>query len=415
MVTHPEPAGVILLGGTHGALSAARSFGRNDIPVLVVADDHSLLRFSRYVERSLKWPGPSSPLAGKWLVDLSMQYNLMNWLLIPCADAEVKCVAENLVDLRCVYRVVCSDWASLRKVCDKQLLPKTAAAAGVAFPKSYRICSADAAATVDVDFPVVIKPSVRLQRNALTISKAWRANSREELIKLYNEAVLLVGSEAVVVQDLIPGGGEAQFSYTALWYMDGPVAEMTARRTRQYPIEFGHTSSFVEVIDNDAVKTAARKLLCSIGYVGLVEIEFKFDRRDSEYKVLDVNPRPWSWFALCEAAGLDYPMLMRKIALGEAIDGVTVRGGQAWIHLSKDIFAAVQLFARGELTGINYIRSLCQQLSFAAFAWDDPLPGILELPLFVMHKISRKPQSIFFSQSTASRKRGIQPATKSVP
>ena len=242
-----------------------------------------------------------------------------------------------------------------------------------------------------------------------------RANSREELIKLYKEAVLLVGSEAVVVQDLIPGGGEAQFSYTALWYMDGPVEEMTARRTRQYPIEFGHTSSFVEVIDNDAVRTAARKLLYSIGYVGLVEIEFKFDRRDSEYKVLDVNPRPWSWFALCEAAGLDYPMLMRKIALGEAIDGVTVRGGQAWIHLSKDIFAAVQLFARGELTGINYIRSLCQQLSFAAFAWDDPLPGILELPLFVMRKISRKPQSIFFSQSTASRKRGIQPATKSVP
>ena len=43
----------------------------------------------------------------------------------------------------------------------------------------------------------------------------------------------------------------------------------------------------MEVIDNDAVKTAARKLLYSIGYVELVEIEFKFDRRDFEYKVLD--------------------------------------------------------------------------------------------------------------------------------
>jgi predicted ATP-grasp superfamily ATP-dependent carboligase len=42
---------------------------------------------------------------------------------------------------------------------------------------------------------------------------------------------------------------------------------------------------------------------------------------------------------------------------------------------------------RGDLTVGIYARSLCQNLTFAAFAWDDPLPGILELPLVLYRAI----------------------------
>jgi predicted ATP-grasp superfamily ATP-dependent carboligase len=378
--------GVVLLGGTHGALSAARSFGRKRIRVVLVTDDHPLPKLSRHVQQSFVWPGALSPEASEWLAAFGAEHGFQNWLLIPCADAEVRCVAQNLVRLRTVFKVVSTGWSDLQKVCDKQLLATTAAAAGVSFPKNYRIRSADDCARIDVQFPVVLKPAMRLERNAFTSSKAWRADSRDELVRLYHEAALLVGDDEVVVQELIPGGGETQFSYAALWHANAPVAEMSARRMRQYPIEFGHTSTFVEVVDNDAVKVAARKLLSSIGFEGLVEVEFKFDVRDRSYKVLDVNPRTWSWLSLCSDSGLDLALLMRNVTLGKPVDPAAAQAGHAWVHLSKDIIVGALLFFRRELSIGAYLKSLRQKLTFAAFAWDDPLPGILELPLFA-HRI----------------------------
>ena len=381
--------GVVLLGGTHGALSVARSFGRNNVPVVLLTDDHPLPKLSRHVRRSFDWPGALSPHAEQWLLDFAIRHDLQDWLLIPCADAEVKCVAQHLVRLRSVFRIVSCDWRELQKVCDKRLLADTAAAAGIDYPRSYRIRSAHDAETVEVQFPVVLKPAMRLRRNAFTSRKALRADSREQLTRHYRHAAALVGQDDVVVQELVPGGGEQQFSYAALWHGGAPVAEMSARRVRQFPIEFGHTSTFVEVVDNEAVKLAARKLLSLIGFEGLVEIEFKRDSRDGSYKVLDVNPRPWSWFALCEAAGQDLPILMRNIVLGDAIPAVRPAIGQVWIHLPKDIIVAALLILQGKLGLLSYIKVVSRKVTFAAFDWADPLPGLLEMPLTAYRVVCR--------------------------
>jgi D-aspartate ligase len=391
--------GVVLLGGAHGALAAARSFGRKNIPVVVVTDDYLLPRFSRYVGQTFDWPGALSPQASEWLVKFAVEHDLQNWLLLACTDTEVKFVAEHLGPLRTVFRILGSGWADLQKVCDKQLLAETATAAGVAVPRNYRVRSADDAARLDVQFPVVLKPAMRMERNAFTSSKAWRANSRKELQDLYAQAALLVGGEEVVVQELIPGGGETQFSYAALWQANAPIAEMSARRTRQYPIEFSHTSTFVEVVDNDEVKKAGRKLLSSIGFEGLVEVEFKFDARDGSYKVLDVNPRVWSWFALCEAVGQDLSILMRDAVLGQPVQAAEANAGFAWLHLSKDMVVGLQLLVRGDITIGAYVRSLSRKLVFAAFAWDDPLPGILEVPLVAFRGFRGR----FMSEKKAAR------------
>ena len=58
---HAAHTGVVLLGGAHGALALARSFGRNGIPVVLVTDDHPLPKFSRYVQRRFDWPGANAP------------------------------------------------------------------------------------------------------------------------------------------------------------------------------------------------------------------------------------------------------------------------------------------------------------------------------------------------------------------
>ena len=382
--------GVVILGGAHGALAVARCFGRQHIPVVLVTDDHPLPKFSRYVRESYCWPGATSSDRCDWLADLARAHDLHGWLLVPCGDNEVALVSENVESLRADYRVISSVWASLRRLCDKQLLAEAAAKAGIDCPANYSIRTLDEAEHLAVVFPVILKPAMRTERNIFTSAKAWRADTREEFIARYREASLLVGSQDVVVQEFIPGGGEAQFSYAGLWRDNAPVAEMTARRSRQYPIEFGFTSTLVETVSNPELTVLARKLLSSTGFEGFVEVEFKFDARDGKYKVLDVNPRPWSWFGLCEAAGLDFPGILRRTAAGKSVPPAYADPGFAWIHVARDLLASTQLVLGGRLSMAAYLKSISQKLSFAAFALDDPMPGVLELPSTFFRIVARR-------------------------
>ena len=395
----PEPntphTGAILLGGAHGALALARNFGRNGIPVVLVTDDHPLPKFSRYVRQRFDWPGASAAETPHWLVQLAEREGLRDWLLVPCGDGEAKMIASNRDLLRSTFRVESCDWEQLRTLCDKQMLAQSAAAAGVAAPRAYRLRSEADAASLDIAFPVVLKPAMRTARNAFTQAKAWQADSREELIALYLEAAKLVGYDNVVVQELIPGGGETQLSYAALWHRGKPVAEITARRTRQYPIDFSYTSTFVEVVANDKVRAAATALLTTIAFEGLVEVEFKYDARDQQYKVLDVNPRAWSWLALCEPAGLDLAVMMSCVAAGVAVTAAKAAPGHAWMHAARDVVATAQLMARERIGFADFFGSLRQKLVFASFAWDDPLPGVIELPLTVWRVGARALAALF--------------------
>lgn len=395
MVVQVVSSGVVLLGGAHGALSAARSFGRKGIPVFLVTDDHPLPKLSRYITRRFDWPGTRSPEIVDWLLRFADEQGARKWLLLPCGDPEVRLVAENVSRLRAVFDVASLDWATLQKVCDKQQLAETATAAGVAVPKNYRVRSAEDAASTEIRFPVVLKPAMRLERNPFTAAKAWRADSRDEFVRLYRDAASYVGAANVVVQELIPGGGEAQLSYVGAWLEGRPLAEMTARRSRQYPVDFSFSSTFVEAVDNERVKAAAKQLLAATGFEGLVEVEFKYDARDDAYKVLDVNPRTWSWLELAPFCGFDFAVLLKE-AMNGTVAGrsqnqpVPKPGSRAWLHLSRDLVVAMQLIRRGELTPAGYLRSLGQRLTFAAFAWDDPLPGLLELPLTGTRVMTRK-------------------------
>jgi D-aspartate ligase len=386
-----EPlAGVVLLGGAHGALAMARGFGRLGIPVALVSNDHPLPRWSRFVRHQFNWPGPDAPDAAGNLLALASTHGFRNWLLLPCGDAEVKLVASAQQRLGGTFRLFGSGWEDLNALCDKQLLARRAAEAGIAVPKNFRVRSDSEAASVDMTFPVVLKPAQRLSWNAFTRAKAWRANTRHEFVTRYREAAELVGPDNVLVQELIEGGGDTQFSYAALWRQGMPVMDMTARRTRQYPIEFSYTSTFVEVWPNEAVRQASIKLLGASNFEGLVEIEYKFDAREQVHKILDVNPRPWSWIALCDAAGLNFAEAMRDIASGKPVQPAVAQTDVAWVHTTRDVAAALQLIARDQLDIDVYLGSLKRRLVFSTFAFDDPLPAIVDIPITLYRVITRR-------------------------
>jgi predicted ATP-grasp superfamily ATP-dependent carboligase len=373
--------GALVIGGAHGSLSVIRSLGRHGIPACFLTDDHVIAKFSRYTRSTFHWLSPDRPQAVEDLLHLAARHHLEGWVLVPGGDAEARLISQNHQALSSVFRVITPPWEVLRFANDKRLTYERAAELGIDHPWSYYPQDRDDLTRLECPFPLILKPTVRQQMNAFTQAKAWRVDDREALLARYEEAVSLVGKDSVVIQELIPGTGLAQFSYAAVWNEQGPVASLVAQRTRQYPITFGYTSTYVRSIEEAEIEELATRFLRSIGYTGMVEVEFKFDSREGKYKILDVNARTWTWNGLGRLAGVDFPLTMFRLAMAETVPEVRGRAGVAWMHLSRDAVAAIQEMWAGTLSPLQYLRSWGVPIEFAAFAADDPLPGVIDLPL----------------------------------
>jgi len=376
--------GAIVTGADYRGLGVVRSLGRRGIPVWVLREDgHFIGAASRYTSRTVRWPEGDTHSRIEFLEDMAIREGLKDWALFPTTDELVMLIAHHHKALSAQYRITIPAWGTLQWLCNKQLLHRMADHVGAHQPWSFFPRDRAQLASLDCRFPVILKPILRMAFNRFTRDKAWRAADRESLLALYDEAAALIGPEMVMIQELVPGWGEAQFSYAALWKDGRPIASVVARRTRQFPMDFGRFSTYVETLDEEEVAEivdAATRLLAASAFTGIAEVEFKRDVRDGEYKLLDVNPRVWGWHTLGQRAGVDFPYLLWRLLNGEPIREVRARAGERWMRFSADMPMAVYEILKGRLSVWDYLRSLRVPVESAIFAWDDPLPGLLEFP-----------------------------------
>ena len=303
------------------------------------------------------------------------------------SDEPTMLFARHHAALSSRFRMTVAPWDQLRWAYDKRLTYQLAAREQVDYPLTINPASeADLAAT-RCTFPAILKPATHASVNRFTADKAWPVANREELLARYREARELIPADSILVQERIPGGGQFQFSYAALCREGRPIASLTARRTRQYPVDFGYSSSFVETLDVPGIVEPSRRLVAAMRYTGLVEIEFKFDAPNGGYKLLDINPRLWTWSTLGARAGIDFPYLLWNMMVGRPVQEKIARTGARWVRMSTDVPAAIHEMLRGRLNPRAYLQSLRAPVEFALMAADDPLPGLLDLPMYAFKHV----------------------------
>src|SRR5436189_295152 len=146
------------------------------------------------------------------------------------------------------------------------------------------------------------------------------------------------------------------------------VASLAARRTRQWPMDFGRASTYVETIDAPDVERIARRILNALRFDGIVEVEFKRDPRDGALKLLDINPRVWGWHSLGRAAGVDFPYLLWRLLRGEQVDERRGRAGVRWVRALTDLPVSIGEIRAGRMTMREYLASLRGPMEFAILA-----------------------------------------------
>lgn len=377
-----KPIGGVVIGGDYQGLGIVRSLGRRNIPVCVIDDESSIARFSRYTTHSVSVPSlRDERQTVETLLDIGRRLDLRGWLVFPTRDETVAALGRYRSHLADFFRVSTPAWNTIQWVWDKRNTYRLADELDIPTPKTWYLHEVSELDSVSGDGPFAIKPAIKEHFVYATKAKAWRANTRSELRELFQRAAAQVGPGEVMIQELIPGDGRQQFAYCALFKEGRAVGSMVVRRNRQHPPEFGRASTFVETVEMPKLEALSERFLRQIQYYGLVELEYKLDPRDGQYKLLDVNGRTWGYHTLGLGAGVDFPYMLFADQCGEPVEPCRGRIGVRWLRLVTDLPTGILEIVRGHQKLGAYLDSLQRIDVESVFSWEDPLPGLVELAL----------------------------------
>lgn len=383
--------GAVVVGGDYQGLGIVRSLGSRGVPVCVVDDEVSISRFSKYCTHFVRVANlRDEHEAVDALIEVAGRLGLLGWVLYPTREELVAAFSRNRSQLSKVFRVPTPEWTTVQWAWDKRNTYRLAKELGIPTPATHYPENIDQLGELDpLAAPFAVKPAIKEHFVYATKAKAWCAKSHAELRTLFQVASELVGAGEVMVQELIPGGGTQQFAYCAFFRNGEAIGKMLVRRRRQHPLQFGKASTYVETVDIPELEELSERFLRASNYYGLVELEYKLDPRDGQYKLLDVNARTWGYHSLGAHAGVDFSYMLYADQVGMPVPYCRSQPGFAWIRMTTDLSAALMALLARDIDFKTYVRSLRNCDVDAVFSRQDPFPGLAEVLLVPYLAIKR--------------------------
>ncbi|MCT9078357.1 carboxylate--amine ligase [Streptomyces fulvoviolaceus] len=366
----------------HGGLGVVRTLGRMGVPAYAMVED-------RFTPAAL-----SSHLAGRFIRPTTGREDtseLVSTLLqigreigrptvaVPEGDEAAVLLAENAGRL--------AEWFVLPPV--PPALPRTLASK----EGLHRICQEHGVPTPRTRSPVN-------RAELVAVSRAWGfpvvLKDREAFTKLndsamghttvvHDEAELLARcgaaeSPSVIVQEYIPLElAEEWFTHLYCSARGIPRLVFTGHKFRSWPPKTGLTTR-ARARPNTTLATLAVELCRAIGYCGIADLDWRFDRRDGRYKLVDFNPRFGQQFRLFSTTrGLDVVRALYLDLTGQHVpDGVQIHGRGFIVGNLDAVSATVSAWRERRLPAALPRRNLER-------AWlcrDDPVPAVAEAVRF---------------------------------
>lgn len=309
-------------GEQRASLAVTRSLGRAGYAVIVCSGSgHSLAGASRYAQADVRvTPVLQDPARHVAEVSVLARERGVQ-VVLPMTDASMLTLLGERDRLGGDVIIPFSDLTSYRALADKQWVLARAAALGMSTPAQTAIGGpgdGGEAALTALPFPLVVKPSrsVAPAGGTLRHFTVRYASDRAELAQVL-EAIPEEGYP-VLLQARVVGPGVGVF----LFRWEGEVrARFAHRRLREKPPS-GGVSVYSESVPlpRDLVEQA-EALLAAAQWQGVAMVEFKIDRDSGTAYLMEVNGRFWGSLQLAIDAGVDFPRLLVRAALGEALPG----------------------------------------------------------------------------------------------
>jgi predicted ATP-grasp superfamily ATP-dependent carboligase len=300
-------------------------------------------------------------------------------VLIACSDHWVSQVAALSPALRERFPASVPSPDTIQMLVDKACFADLLDRTGTPHPGSWVVEGEDDLARIpdDAFTSAIIKPRDSQRFIAAFGVKAFHARSRDEARARLAEAVS--GGHAVIVQEYVPGPATNHYFVDGFIDRYGVVrATFVRRRLRMYPADFGNSSFMASVPRDDAAPAieSITSLLDHARYRGVFSAEFKRDDRDGEFKLLEVNARPWWYVDFAARCGVDVCSMAYNDALGRPVKTVKDYAvGRTAVYPYVDLLACVSQWKRGELSLAAWASSWLGSMQ-PVLQWRDPLPGL---------------------------------------
>jgi D-aspartate ligase len=396
--TSARKPGAIILGGNFVGYGVARSLGAHGIRSWVIDSDRSksIAQFSKYTTRFIETKASVPEL----LLREGRDHDLAGWVIFAVTDEYVETISANHETLSSIFKLTTPPPEITKFALDKRLTYAKADELGIAKPWTVVGQSFTDITAGDFQYPLILKPAVNHHFFPQTNVKVLKVSNAAELQERYAQMSRYIPPDEIMIQECIPGNGASQFSFCGVFNNGNPTASLVARRRRQFPVDFGNASSFVETATQSVVEEAGLRFLKSIGFTGMAEIEFKFDVRDGKYKILDFNPRAWGWHTLGKAAGMDFAYLLWQQVNGFSIAETTDYRKACWIREITDFIAILKSGDRSAEIKSLYKAVQSAKVTSATFSFVDPLPFFAEFALWISSGVSRQETAKKFVQRT---------------
>ena len=229
-----------------------------------------------------------------------------------------------------------------------------------------------------IKFPVIIKPAVMYKLYKETGRKNLKCANEKELFENYKKVLKYIPADEVIVQEIIEGGATVLFSYGSFFANNISFGSFIAHRIRQKPMDFGISTTFAKTVVNKDIQMLAEKFLKGINYFGLSEIEFMYDKKSNEYKLIEINPRSWKWHSIANKLNINlFQMLINSLEGKENKIVVNDIENIGWIEHLTDSYVVINEILKGKLTFKEYLKTMKCCKEYACWSWHDPLPGII--------------------------------------
>jgi len=220
------------------------------------------------------------------------------------------------------------DAGAFERISDKAAVLATARTVGIHAPAQHTLDTPADAAALDyatLQYPIVVKPARSVAGGTSETTGATRLKLSVEHAANADElrhTVERMDARAypLLLQQRIVGPGIGIF--LLLW--DGEqLAAFSHRRIREKP-PAGGVSVYRESIPlDDTLAVRSRALLEAFGWRGVAMVEYKVDARTGIPYLMEINGRFWGSLQLAIDAGVDFPALLLRAALGEHPSPVT--------------------------------------------------------------------------------------------
>ena len=390
-------------GDQRATLAVVRALGRARISVTVGSNSpSSLAGSSRYCAKRVCYPSPLEEGA-KFQTSLCDEMLGSRYrVLLPMTDVTMRLVAQMSKVLAPAVRLPIPTEDQIGLAQDKRYILLLAHKLGLACPETFMLHESESLADVAqrVRYPLVIKPRFsQFLRNGRWVSGSIEyAHDPESLMVKYGESHAQIPFP--LVQEKIDGEGRGVF----LLVWNGQLkAAFCHRRLREKP-PWGGVSVYRESIalDEELVQKSLA-LLQAIGWQGPAMVEFKVDRRDGQAKLMEVNGRFWGSLQLAIDAGINFPLLLYRLANEEDVPSqfdYQVGVKSRWLLGDLD-HLLIRFTTSGEVNGfsrhnvsklracLDFMKLYEPNLYYEVFRFEDPNPGWYECKSYVRELLRR--------------------------